>query len=137
MVKYIYTVNILFVSKTSSRHVFKTSSRRLQDVFSVTIFCIKTSCEMSSRRLGRRKIVTLKTCWRRLQDMSSRRLQDVLKTNKCLLGWHFNCVVTWQIKNILSSLSQGTRSTNLAWLGWEDPTQHVICHLVHAVVKNI
>ena len=32
---------------------------------------------MSSRRLRRRKIVTLKTCWRRLQDMSSRRLQDM------------------------------------------------------------
>ena len=33
--------------------------------------------ETSSRHLGRRKIVTLKTCWRRLQDMSSRRLQDM------------------------------------------------------------
>ena len=41
---------------------------------------------MSSRRLGRRKIVTLKTCWRRVEDVSWRRLQDVLKTNKCLLG---------------------------------------------------
>ena len=40
----------------------------------------------SSRRLGRRKIVTLKTFWRRVQDMSWRRPQDVLKTNKCLLG---------------------------------------------------
>ena len=64
------------------------SSRRLQDVFSVTIFCLprrlqdilKTSCKnvlktfsrrickMSSRRLGRRKIVTLKTSSRRLED---------------------------------------------------------------------
>ena len=35
--------------------------------------------------LGRRKIVTLKTCWRRLQNMSWRHLQDVLKTDKCLL----------------------------------------------------
>ena len=52
------------VFKTSSRHVFKTPSRRL----------------------GRRKIVTLKTCWRRLHDMSWRHLQDVSKTNKCLLG---------------------------------------------------
>ena len=25
-------------------------------------------------------------CWKRLQDMSWRRLEDVLKTNKCLLG---------------------------------------------------
>ena len=47
----------------TSRHVFKTSSRRLQgmslrrleDVFSVTIFRLP-------RRLGRRKIVKLKTC---------------------------------------------------------------------------
>ena len=59
------------------------SSRRLEDVFSVTIFRLP-------RRLGRRKIVTLKTCWRRLQDMSWRRLQDVLKTNKCLLGMFFS-----------------------------------------------
>ena len=56
----------------SSRHLQDMSSRRLQD--------------MSSRRLGRRKIVMLKTCWRRLQDMSWTRLQDVFKTNKCLLG---------------------------------------------------
>ena len=39
----------------------KTSSRLLQHVF-------KTFCKTSSRRLGRRKIVMLKTCWRRLQD---------------------------------------------------------------------
>ena len=62
--------------------VLKTSSRRLR--------------KTSSRRLGRRKIVMLKTCWRRLQGMSWRRLQDVLKPNKCLLGcpylkpyWYF------------------------------------------------
>ena len=56
------------------------------------LFASKTS----SRRLGRRKIVTLKTCWRRLQDISWRRLQDVLKTNKCLLGSDTNA--TW-VKN--------------------------------------
>ena len=43
-----------------------------------------------------RKIVTLKTCWRRLQEISWRRLQDVLKTNKCLLGSDTNA--TW-VKN--------------------------------------
>ena len=65
----------------SSRRLQDMSSRRLQDVFSVTIFRLprhlqdvfKTSskrlCKTSSRRLGRRKIVALKTCWRRLQDM--------------------------------------------------------------------
>ena len=79
------------VFKTSSRDVFKTSSRRLQDVFSVRVFrfprrleenLFKTSsrrlCKTTSRRLGRRKIVTLKACWRHLQD--------VFKTNKRLLG---------------------------------------------------
>ena len=40
----------------------------------------------SWRRLGRQKIVTLKTCWRHLQDKSWMRFQDVLKTNKSLLG---------------------------------------------------
>ena len=68
------------VFRASSRHVFKTSSRHVfQDI-------LKTSCKRSSRRLGRRKIVMLKTCWRRLQDISWRRLEDVFKTNKCLLG---------------------------------------------------
>ena len=65
--------------KTSSRHVFKTSSRH---VFKTSWRRLKrnnlSSSKTSSRRLGRQKIVTLKTCWRRLQDL--------LKTNKCLLG---------------------------------------------------
>ena len=68
----------------SSRRLQDMSWRRLLDVFCVTIFCLprclqhvfKTSYKMSSRllfkmssrRLGRRKIVTLKTCGRRLQD---------------------------------------------------------------------
>ena len=41
---------------------------------------------MSSRRLGRPKIAALKTCWRHRHDMPWRGLQDVFKTNKCLLG---------------------------------------------------
>ena len=57
----------------SSRYAFKTSSRHV----------FKTSW----RRLGRLKTVTLRTCWRRLQDISWRRLEDVFKTNKCLLGY--------------------------------------------------
>ena len=78
------------------------SSRRLQHVFSVTIFrlprrledALKTSRKMSWRRLGRQKIVTLKTSWRRLEDMSWRRLEDmswrcledVLERNKMFTG---------------------------------------------------
>ena len=85
--------------KTSSKHVFKTSSRHvfktcLQDVFSVTIFrlprrlqatclarCLQDVFKMSSRRPGRLKVASLKTCWKRLQD--------VFKTKKCLLGPYF------------------------------------------------
>ena len=68
MVKYISPVNILFVSKTSSRHLQDMSSRRLQDmssrrledVFSVTIFCLPTRLQdLFARRLGRPKIVTI------------------------------------------------------------------------------
>ena len=78
--RHVFKRSSRYVFKTSSRHVFKTSfempSRRRRDVF--------------ARRLGRRKTVMLKTCWRRFRDMSWRRLQDVLKTNKCLLGFIFN-----------------------------------------------
>ena len=79
-------VNILFIYKTSSRRLQCMSSIRLQDVFSVTVFCLprglqdvlKTSHKTSWRRLRRRKIITLKTCWRRVEDV----LED-----KKLLGW--------------------------------------------------
>ena len=73
-------VNILFVSRTSSRRLqqnncssSKTSRRRI--------------CKASSSCLRWRKIVMLKTCWRRFQCMSWRCLQDVLKINKFLLGY--------------------------------------------------
>ena len=56
-----------YVFKRSSRHVFKTSSRHLEDVFSITIFLLPRHLEGIFKR-------------------SSRRLQNVLKTNKCLLG---------------------------------------------------
>ena len=62
-----------------SRRLAKTSWRRLEDVF-------KTSRKTSSRRLGRRKIVTLKVCWRHILKTY---LEDVFKTSwrqtKCLL----------------------------------------------------
>ena len=71
------------VFKRSSRHVFKTSSRRLQrkNFSSSKTYCEMPSrhiCKTSSRRLGRQKRVTLKTCWRRLQVKTFlRRLQDM------------------------------------------------------------
>ena len=49
-------VSILFLSMVSSKRLQDKSLKHLED--------------MSSRRLGRRKIVTLKMRWRRLQDMS-------------------------------------------------------------------
>ena len=80
------------VLKTSQRNNFlssKTSSRRpvrwVQDLFKTTS---RRLHKTPSRRLGRRKIVTLKTCWRCLQDIPWRRLQDVLKTNKCFLDYN-------------------------------------------------
>ena len=76
---------IVYFKKFPSKHllVFKTSWRRLQHVFRVTIF-----------RLPRRVQDFFKTSWRslankswrRLQDVFARRLQDVLEDKK-LLRW--------------------------------------------------
>ena len=82
-------VSLEHVLKTSSTHVLKTVSRRLQRnnftssktswrrLEDILQDVLKTSCKTSWRRLGRRKIVTLKTSWRRLEDMSWRRLEDM------------------------------------------------------------
>ena len=70
--RHVFKTSSKHVFKTSSRHVFKTSSRHVFKTSSRHIF------KTSSRRLGRHKIVMLKTCWRRLQD--------VFNTNKCLPG---------------------------------------------------
>ena len=64
---------LLYTLPTKHFLFSKTSSRRLEDVFSITLFVFQD---------------LLKTSWRRLQDvfairlpkMSSRRLQDVFKT---------------------------------------------------------
>ena len=53
----------------------------------------------SSRRLERRKTVTLRTCWRRLQDMSWRRLQDVLKITN--VSWDILLSLMYNLKCIL------------------------------------
>ena len=79
-----------------SRCLWDISSRRLEDVFSVTIFRFPrrfqdalwdVAFKTSWKRLAKSKVATLKTYWRRLLHMSSGRLQDVLKINKCLLGY--------------------------------------------------
>ena len=81
--------------KTSSRHVLKTFPTCLQHKIFLSF---KTSCKhilkTSSRRLGRQKTVTLNSSWRRLSDVSSRRLEDMssrrlqvaLETNKIFTG---------------------------------------------------
>ena len=64
-----YFVSLHSVFKTSSRYVFKTSWRHVFKTPSVQqFFVFQDVFKTSSRRLGRRKIVMLKTCWRRLQD---------------------------------------------------------------------
>ena len=65
-------------SKTCSRRICKTSSRRLQGVF-------RTSWKTKNCHAED----VLKTSSRLVLKTSSRRLQDVFKTNKCLLGTLF------------------------------------------------
>ena len=75
---------------------------------------------MASRRLGRCKIVTLKTCWRRLQYMSWRRLQGVLKTNECLLGYYPNFLIIFILFFICFVSRSGNRKKikqKKRWMG--------------------
>ena len=80
---YVFNTASRHVFKTSSRHFFKTSSRRLQrNNFS--------SPKTPSRRLARYLQDVLEDIkllrWRCVEDVFKTCLQDVLKTNKCLLG---------------------------------------------------
>ena len=111
----------MFVSKTSwrrlqdmsSRHLQDMSSRRIRDmssrrlqrnIFSSSIQDVLGDVFKTSwSRLGRRKFVMLKTCWRRLQD--------VLKINKCLLGMFFLFPLKWNLnKKYFSSVKTKTNS---------------------------
>ena len=67
------------------RNVFKMSSKRLQDVFARHL---QEVFRASSRRLDRRKIVTLRPCWRRLQGMSWR------PANVCWVVSYTNCRIS-------------------------------------------
>ena len=113
----LYPSKHLLVLKMSWRRLQDMSCRRLQHVFSVTIFRLPKCLEdvlkafsrplarlledifkTSLRRLVRRKIVTLKTSsrhledlpWRHLEDISWRRLQDMSEANKIFTGG--NCI---------------------------------------------
>ena len=86
--------------KTSTKYVFKTlrdmssrrlqdiSSSRLEDVFSVAIFLLP-------RRLQDVLRDVFKTSWKTkncsAEDVFKTCFQDVLKTNKCLMGYYQYC----------------------------------------------
>ena len=98
MVKYISPVKTLFVAKTSWRHLQDMSSRRLQDDFSVTIFCLPRRLQDVFKRYLQDVFKMFSRClqdvledekllrWRPVEDVFKACLEDVLKTNKCLLG---------------------------------------------------
>ena len=80
------------------------SWRRLQHVFSITIFCLPRCLEdvlqmrpswrcledvlKTSRKMSRRRLEYMS--WRRLEDMSSRHLEGVFETNKIFTGISVN-----------------------------------------------
>ena len=104
-------LEFIFVRYSHPQKTFCFSTRRLQEVFKTCLqnvfktclqnilkapsaeqfFVVQDVLKKSSRRLGRRKISTLKTCWRLLQDMSWRRLVDLLKTSQYSLV--YNCLL--------------------------------------------
>ena len=111
----------LLVLKTSLRRPQDLPWKRFQHVFNVIILrlprsleeALKTSCKRRlenvlkaiwrhlSRRLGRRKIVRLRTSsrcledvsWKRLEDMSWRWLEDIIVTKKIVTG--YICILNW------------------------------------------
>ena len=88
----------MFFSKTSSRLVFKTSSRRLQwNNFSFS--------KKSWRRLRDVLRDVFRTSSRHLQDVFGRRLQDVLEDEK-LLCW-------WRVEDVFKT---SWRSTIVCWV---------------------
>ena len=62
---FVFKTYLESVLKTSSRHVLKTFPRRFQNV-------LRDVFKKSGRRLGRQKVVTLKTRWMRLQGCHSK-----------------------------------------------------------------
>ena len=115
--------------KSPSKHFLfsKTSLRRLEDVFSVTLFVFQDVLKTSSRRIcDTSSLNVFKTSSRRLprrifledkKMLHWRRLQDVSKTSsvrlhqdECLLGsilWKLNNVLNFSLKSDLFSISSG------------------------------
>ena len=123
-----------FISKTSwrcfqdmsSRRLQDMFSRHLQDIFSITIFRLPKRLQdvlwdvfkTSSGHLQdvfktswKTKIFTLKTCCRRLQDMSWRCLQDVLLEDQEMFAGtiprcQWNKYEDWQQQHYTQKLTQ-------------------------------
>ena len=106
----------MFVSKTSSRHVFKTSSRRLQRNNFL-------SSKTSSRRLARCLQDVFKTYLQDVFKTSSRRLQDVLQDEKLLRWWRFEDVFKTCLEDVFKISS---RPTNVCWVPTEAATGSVL-----------
>ena len=108
------SLNILANICWSSRRLQDTSWRCLQDDnFSSS----KTSCKTSWRRLGRRKIVTLKTFWGRLEDVLKTCLEDVLKTSlEDVLNTYLEdvCKMSWRQTKCFLKLSVSSKSKCLS-----------------------
>ena len=98
----------------SSGRLQDISSSRLEDVFSVTTFlssktpsrrlvrCLQDVLKKSWWRLGRGKIVTLKTYWKHLENMPGRCLEDVLKTKNYLQAHYL--IYLWQAHYLILSI---------------------------------
>ena len=93
-----YFVRLQDIWKTISKHILKMSWKHVLKAFSALQFpdfqdVLKASWRSLPRQLedifGRGKIVKLKTFSRRLEDMSGRRLQEVLEINKCFLEYMY------------------------------------------------
>ena len=104
VLSYEFCVNTTFVLSQQTFVSVKTYWRRLEDVFSVTFFCLprrledihncKTSCKHVLKTSSWRHLARLlprrldNVLGRLIANTSWRRLEDLLGSKKCLLGWY-------------------------------------------------
>ena len=89
-----------------SRHIFKTSSRRLQNFFSIKDFCL-------SRRLLDVLRDVFKTSSRHVQNVFARRPQDVLEDQKLLLWIRVEDVFNRCLEDVFKT---SWRPSNVWWV---------------------
>ena len=129
--KTLFLVKIKIKQNLPTKHFLfsKTPSRRLEDVFSVTLFVFQDLLKTSWRRLQDVFAIRLpKMSSRRLQDvfakrlaiMSSRRLQDVLEDKKMLHWRRLQYVFT---------------KTNVCWVGCLNKGYNVIFEHIHRNIR--